>query len=103
MSLIFLFLKKREKRAVYALLDKRGWDEVVNDRFPIELQLFCSTLAVVFTFTLLVVLFNWFHAPFITLQFRTHVDLSTRMRTLGTWILTSCSDPPTSLFVGGLC
>ena len=65
MSLIFLFLKKREKRAVYALLDKRGWDEVINDRFTIELQLFCSTLAVVFT--LPVVLFNWFHAPFITL------------------------------------
>ena len=63
MSLIFLFLKKREKRAVYALLDKRGWDEVVNDRFTIELQQFCSTLVVVFT--LLVVLFNWFHAPFI--------------------------------------
>ena len=65
MSLIFLFLKNFEgkKRAVYALLDKRGWDEVVNDRFTIELQQFCSTLVVVFT--LLVVLFNWFHAPFI--------------------------------------
>ena len=65
MSLIFLFLKKGGEKAVYALLDKRGWDEVVNDRFIIQLQLFCSTLAVIFT--LLVVLFNWFHAPFIIL------------------------------------
>ena len=61
---IFISQKRGKKsRLCFVQTRDRGWDEVVNDRFTIELQLFCSTLAV--AFTLLVVLFNWFHAPFI--------------------------------------